>query len=196
MLGRSVCGQVGRGGDDHLALRPRQRDGDHVLLDDFTEAQAGIEATGDDVGFVIGDGDIQGDMRVGGGKGADQGAGQKALGDGSDRHAQQPARRSFFRYFFKRHLYGGQGAADLLVQRLASLGQAHMAGGAVDQRNAQLVFQLAHGLADGRARHAELVGRCTEVLCVGHRQKAVEQLEFVFHWLESLTKLCSIGALL
>ena len=59
----------------------------HVLLDHLAQAHAGIETGGDDVGFGIGHGDIEGDARMSFDEACHQRPGQEALRDRRDREA-------------------------------------------------------------------------------------------------------------
>ena len=128
-----VAGEVGRGRHGHLALRPGHRDGDHVLLDYLAQPHAGIETPRDDIEFLVGDGDVQGHLRIGLDEAGQQRPVEKALGDGGDRDPQQPPRWAGVTGVLQGTQQPGQGPGDLPLQAFARFGKTHAAGGALHQ---------------------------------------------------------------
>ena len=59
-------------------------------------------------------------------------------------------------------------------QELACRCEVHPAGGAVEQLDAQLIFQLADLLREGRLGHMQALGRAAEVPFFRHRNEVVQ----------------------
>ena len=73
------------------------------------------------------------------------------------------------------------------VEALAGIGQRQLARGAVQQRQASIVFQLTDMLADGRGRHVELAGGRAHAAALHHGGKNGHASE-IFH--EAILKCC------
>ena len=71
-----------------------------------------------------------------------------------------------------------QHRARVRQERLAGLGQRHVALHAVEQRRAELGLQLADLLADRRLGDVQLLGRAGEVQMAAHRLEVGELMDF------------------
>ena len=80
-----------------------------------------------------------------------------------------------------------------VVKQLAGLAESNAARRALDERNADPVFQPLQGLADRRSGDAETLAGHAEVEGLRDRQEHRHALEVIGHWLEYLTDLSPIG---
>ncbi|MCY1373830.1 hypothetical protein D9M69_611270 [compost metagenome] len=68
----------------------------------------------------------------------------------------------------------GDHVGALLVEGLADLGQAHMAGAAVEQRRVDELLQLLDAVGDHRAGHAQLLRGLGEVAGLRHADERLD----------------------
>jgi hypothetical protein len=65
----------------------------------------------------------------------------------------------------------GQDPFRLAAEKFAGSGQRHLPGGAVEQGDVQLAFQLPDRIRQRRLGDVELLGGLTEVAGVSHRRE-------------------------
>jgi hypothetical protein len=171
-LGRAVRGQVAGRGGHHHAQRARDRNRDHVLLQRFAQAQAGVEAFGDQVDEAVVGHQVHADRWIGAhevGQDRPQGDDHGRVGTGepqrADRHVALLA-----------HVVGGgvdfgQRRRHAGQQGGAGFGQSHPARRPLQQAHAKPVFQMAHGLRDGRGADPERCGSSRESAKLRHARE-------------------------
>ncbi len=82
MLGPAETFDVGRRGESTLALVARNWNGNHVLIDDFTQSHARVVAFVEDVEFLVRDRHVDPDAGKGFRKTRQKRPGDELLGDG------------------------------------------------------------------------------------------------------------------
>jgi hypothetical protein len=175
---RGIKLEIGRRCDDRHAHVGRHAHGDHVFLDLLAEPHAGVEALRHDVGEGVVDADLDGDFRIVARQSGDGGV-EHAVGgvlagadaDGAGRRVAQAADR--------RQRVGDafEMRADRPRQPFARFGRRHAAGRARQQPQTESLLQAAHGLAQGRLRHAELRRGAGEALLARDGEEGVEVVE-------------------
>ncbi|MCY1448875.1 hypothetical protein D9M71_655820 [compost metagenome] len=68
---------------------------------------------------------------------------------------------------------------DTFEEALPRLGEFHAAGGAVEQYDADSLFETAHHLADGRRRYPEIVGSGGEAAVFGDVDEGYKAAELI-----------------
>ena len=157
MLRPAMPREVRRRAGHHRAQRSAQRQRDHVACQPLAEADAGIDAIGDQVGErIVGD-QVERDVGIGA---------QEVRQHRREQLVEQAVRRgdaqgtgrvvAVLAQRFHRAVDLGQRGADAFEELPARLGQAHLARAPLQQARAHALFQLAHRLAQRRRRHLQL----------------------------------------
>ena len=179
--------------DDIQAQVARHRHGDHVLVDDFTEANAGIVALGDDVERLVAEEQIETHVRMRLEKTGEQRAAQEALGrrgrEDAD-HASWLGTKLTQSGGRVAHL--GDGWCDRCVEPLPRVGEMQASSRALNEGDAKAFLELAQCLAHSRAADAELVSRGAETLRFCHRDEHGQAFEVILDHEAELTTLGSI----
>ena len=189
MLRAAVAVQVGGRSGRREALRARaDGHGHHVLLQPLVVADARIAAAGHEVHeAVLGD-DVELDV----GKGRQEVGHQRRQHKARRAHRHVQAQGAGGRVAkavddVQRGLHLADGRAQALQQALPGLGRLHAAGGAVEQAHAQLNFEPAHRLAQGRGAAPAEPGALTEATGARHRQESIQVAEVALHCSEFCT---------
>jgi hypothetical protein len=135
----------------------------------FAESDAGIEATFHEIDHAVVADELERDVRVGGGERAEVRKEEQLRRHARDIQAQQACRLvARLVDAFDRLRERGQRGLCTFEKLLAQLGHADAARGAVEQAHAELLFERAHGLREGRGRHAQLLRGAREAGVVRH----------------------------
>jgi hypothetical protein len=147
---RTTACHILRGAHDHLPLLGRYRNGNHVLLYYFAEADACVEALSYNVKFFIADGDVEMNIRIGRQKVSQHRATQETFGNRG--HSQTKPACGMLAHFshclnccihiFKRRTHR-------LVQALSSLSQTNASGCPLHESNPHSFLKPSDGLTDG-----------------------------------------------
>jgi hypothetical protein len=170
-----VAREIARRGDGHQLDRLADPHRDHVTLDAFVDADASIEALGDDIGQRRLDRDLEPDFGIGREEARHDRSEDELRRRRQHRQAQRagrPIAEGIDR--FERRGEIVEHRPQPFHQKLAGIGQPDAAGGAVEQPQAEPLLELADRLAQGRAGDAEMVGGAGEALALGYGDESSE----------------------
>lgn len=142
-------------------------------------ADTRVVAFGDDVEHVVFDDQVKAQLRVGVGEGAEDRR-QQQYGRISRHVDAQAANRCFAVQFegVEAVLDGGKAQGEFFRQQGAGVSRFHGAAGAVQQLDPQARFQVAHGVAQRRGGHAQLMGGMAKTATPDDRHEHIQIGQF------------------
>ena len=174
----AALGQIGRRGGDNEAKRPEPARHQPRICQ-FAAADDHIEAGFDDIDQMVVEVQIQLHLGIAGLEFGQHGQ-QKTVADGGQAHAQPAAWR------LGSSLHGRacivqlvEDAPAALVKQSPFLRQTHLACGAMEQAQAQLLLQACHVLAHGRGRDAKRAAGLGKAQKIGGTYKGLKSAEAV-----------------
>ncbi len=172
---RTVLGEVGRSGHQQARQRRCQLHSDHARLQGVGQADAGIQSFPDDIHQLVLVANLQLHLRVASHELVEHRCDHQVLRQVQGADAQLPGgfREAFAERFAGAHQVA-VGLFGLFVVALPGLAQADPAGGAVEQLETQLGFQLVDRLAHRCRRHPEQGGGAGEAAGVGDLPEDVQ----------------------
>lgn len=185
--------EVGRRRAEHV-LQDQQRAGDQAgVRNPVATAQGQVDAFGDQVLAAVLQEQFQAQVRITLEK-SRNGRGQ--AGEGEGQRGVDPQQAAGALLHRSERGVGGLEIVEDALQALpvdfAGLGQAHVAGGAIDQAHLEVRFQLGDVLAHGGRREIHLPGRGGEAAIRGHGAEDLEGGE-VIHGDNSLSVINESG---
>jgi hypothetical protein len=170
---------IGRAHDGHCH-RAAQWHGDHVLLDAFSQSNAGVEALFDDIDIALVVGDLDLDVRMGFQEPRQQRLQGHGHGDACRVDAQHPRGPALQRMqLLAGFLHLTQRRSNSRQISLASLCEADAARGPVQQPHSEPRFQLTDRLAERGGRHLERSGSGGEAAVLRDLPEGEQAVELV-----------------
>ena len=161
-----------RGGRRHALATRADGQGDHVLLQAFLVADAGIAARRHDVDEAFVDHHFQSDVRIGGEERRHQGRQHQARRADGDVQPQRACRTVTEAIdLVERRFHLAQRGPQPMKQSRARFGGHDAARAAVEQPNPQAGFQPAQGLAEAGRADALAARRLPEASGARHRHE-------------------------
>ena len=178
LLRHAMAREVGRRGHQQKAERPEPAR-HQPRIDQFAAADRHVHALGDHVDQPVVEVEVELDLRIAGLE-VRQHRQQEAVADGRQAHAQPAARLGDGVLHHRARIVElVEDAAAALVEHRAFLREPHLARGAVEQPQAQLLLEPRHVLADRRGGDAEQPPRLGEAQQVGRPHEGFEAAETV-----------------
>ena len=178
MSRRAAPGEIVRRGDRDLTQVRTESDGDHVLLDDFADADRGVIAARHDIHDLVVQRQVEHDVGVRVMKGSQQRPQAQVRGRPEAMNANDAGRaRAQLACLSDRDTEFLQRRPDLLEQPVAGLGQGDTSSVPMEQADPNALLEPANHLAQRRSGDAELLGRSSEIERLGDCDEGAELAE-------------------